>query len=165
MAHIYISVGSNINRAYYIKQGLDALAQAFDVPFSRLQLSSLFESEAVGFQGDAFYNMVVGLHCEHSVEQVAELLRNIEYNHGRSPNAQKYSPRTLDLDLLLYDNLVVEQPAQLPRHEICTSAFVLWPLSELAPNLLHPVLQQSYQTLWQAYNKSNQPLKIIDNCW
>jgi len=165
MAQIYISLGSNINREYHVKQGLISLATEFDVPFTTLQLSSLFECEAVGFKGAVFYNMVIGIECQHSVEQVATILRKIEFNHGRDHNATKFSPRTLDLDLLLYDNLITNQPAQLPRDDITKNAFVLWPLSQLAPNLSHPILHTNYQNLWLHYNKNSQKIHIVENCW
>jgi len=165
MAQIYISLGSNIEREHYVKQGLLSLAKAFELPFEQLTLSSLFECEAVGFDGPIFYNMAIGIECPHSVEQVAFILREIEFSHGRDHDAKKFSPRTLDLDLLLYDNLIINQPAQLPRDEITKNAFVLWPLSQIAPNLNHPILKQSYQELWQEYNKTSQQLSIVDNCW
>jgi len=165
MAQIYISLGSNIEREHYVKQGLLSLAKAFELPFEQLTLSSLFECDAVGFDGPIFYNMAIGIECSHSVEQVASILREIEFSHGRDHNAKKFSPRTLDLDLLLYDNLIIDQPAQLPRDEITKNAFVLWPLSQIAPKLEHPILKQNYQELWQEYNKTSQQLSIIKNCW
>lgn len=165
MADIYISLGTNIDRAYHVKHGLKALAATFNIPFETLSLSSLFESEAVGFSGTAFYNMVIGIKTQCDVDQVANKLREIEINYGRTVDAKKFSPRTLDLDLLLYDNLIINTPAQLPREEIKTNAFVLWPLSEIAPSLVHPELKINYKTLWQSYNKASQHLKIIQNCW
>ncbi len=165
MAQIYISLGSNVEREHYVKQGLISIANEFNLPFTQLTLSSLFECEAIGFNGPIFYNMVIGIKCPHSVEQVASILRKIEFSHGRDHNAKKFSPRTLDLDLLLYDDLIIKRPAQLPRNEICTNAFVLWPLSEVAPNLTHPILKKSYQDLWRNYDKNTQKLKIVDNCW
>ncbi|TMM47645.1 2-amino-4-hydroxy-6-hydroxymethyldihydropteridine diphosphokinase [Colwellia ponticola] len=165
MAQIYISLGSNIEREYYVKAGLLSLAQAFELPFEALTLSSLFESESVGFTGDAFYNMVIGITCPHSIEQVVTMLRDIETSHGRDHTAKKFSPRGLDLDLLLYDDLIINQPAQLPRDEITKNAFVLWPLSQVAPNLVHPILKKSYQDLWQDYNKRSQQLSIVESCW
>lgn len=165
MADIFISLGSNVKREYHVKQGLNALAIAFDLPFEQLTLSSLFESEAVGFSGNAFLNMVIGIKTSLSVEQVALKLRDIEFNYGRTSDAKKFSPRTLDLDLLLYDKLITDAPAQLPRDEINKNAFVLWPLSEVAPQVVHPILKQDYYTLWQNYNKSDQQLKIVNNCW
>ena len=165
MATIYISLGSNVEREYHVQQGLNALAIAFNLPFEELQLSSLFESEAVGFSGSAFFNMVIGIKTSQSVEQVAVKLRDIEFSYGRTADAKKFSPRTLDLDLLLYDDLIIDSPAQLPRHEIDKNAFVLWPLSEVAPRVVHPIIKQNYYTLWQNYDKSHQQLKIVDNCW
>ena len=79
MADIYISLGSNINRQYHIEQGLNALTDAFGL----LTLSSLFESEAVGFAGKAFYNMVVAVKTELSLAEVASTLRTIEFSYGR----------------------------------------------------------------------------------
>jgi len=165
MAQVFISLGSNIQRERHISQGLRCIASAFNLPLTSLQLSSLFESEAVGFKSEPFYNMVVGLQCQHSVDDVVQLLRQIEIDNGRCPNAIKYSPRTLDLDLLLYNDLIINTPAQLPRDEIYTSAFVLWPLSEIAPELLHPVCKKSYQSLWHQFDKKSQALKIVANCW
>ncbi len=161
MATIYVSLGSNIDREKHVKQGLSALEQALGT----LTLSSLFESKAVGFTGKAFYNMVIAVETEKSVIQVASILRNIEFAHGRGLNAKKFSPRSLDLDLLLYDDLIIEQPAQLPRDEITKNAFVLWPLSQVAPDVIHPILKENYQTLWQNYNKASQTLNIVANCW
>ena len=161
MAKIYISLGSNIEREKHVKQGLLALTESFGA----LTLSSLFESKAVGFAGKAFYNMVIAIETDKSVINVTNLLRDIEFANGRDLNAKKFSPRSLDLDLLLYDDLIIEQPAQLPRDEITKNAFVLWPLSQVAPNVIHPVLKVNYQTLWQNYNKASQTLNIVANCW
>jgi len=89
---------------------------------------------------------------------VAKILREIEFANGREINAKKFSPRTLDLDLLLYDDLILAEPAQIPRDEITKNAFVLWPLAEIAPQLKHPILQQSYDQLWQNYDQTSQQL-------
>jgi 2-amino-4-hydroxy-6-hydroxymethyldihydropteridine diphosphokinase len=165
MAEIYISLGSNVDREYHVKSGLEAIADAFNIPFKSLKLSSLFESESIGFIGKPFYNMVVGFNCEQNLDQVATLLRDIEYNFGRNVDAKKFSPRTLDLDLLIFDDVITDFPAQLPRDEIKTNAFVLWPLSEVAPNVIHPTLNKSFQSLWQDYDKTKQQLAIVANCW
>jgi 2-amino-4-hydroxy-6-hydroxymethyldihydropteridine diphosphokinase len=161
MADIYISLGTNIEREHYLNQGLNALAATF----GKLTLSSLFESEAVGFSGSAFYNLVIGISTTLAVEQVAESLRKIEFANGRCVNAKKFSPRTLDLDLLLYDDLVLTTPAQIPRDEITKNAFVLWPLAEIAPLLKHPILAKNYQQLWQDYDQSSQQLRKLPLAW
>ncbi|QOL25787.1 2-amino-4-hydroxy-6-hydroxymethyldihydropteridine diphosphokinase [Thalassotalea sp. LPB0316] len=161
MAQIYISIGSNIDKEINLIKGLEALKKTFGA----LTLSSLFESESIGFDGPVFYNMVIGASTHLPLDVLAKKLRDIEYAHGRDFNAIKNSPRTLDLDLLLYDDLVVEQPVQLPRDEITKNAFVLWPLAELAPDEIHPVLKQSYQQLWQGYDKTTQQLRKVPLNW
>lgn len=135
MTRIYISLGSNIDRERHIRAGLDAL----HAEFGELQVSRVFESEAVGFNGRPFYNLVVGADTELPLATLCQRLRAMEFAHGREPDAKKFAPRTLDLDLLLYGELVCETPLVLPRGEILTNAFVLWPLAELAPTFRHPI--------------------------
>ena len=161
MAYVYLSIGTNIDREKNLSNGLNALSQQF----GELRLSSLFESAAVGFNGSAFFNMVVGFDTELSLLELSQLLRDIEFAHGREASAKKFSPRTLDLDILLYDDVICQQPVQLPRAEITENAFVLWPLAEIAPDLVHPVLQQTYRQLWQAYDKNKQQLTKVPLVW
>ncbi|REL27997.1 2-amino-4-hydroxy-6-hydroxymethyldihydropteridine diphosphokinase [Thalassotalea euphylliae] len=161
MAQIYISLGSNVEREKYVIKGLDDLASAFGT----LSVSSLYACEAVGFDGPEFYNLVVGANTAMSLCEVAKLLREIEYANGRSPNAVKFSPRTLDLDLLLYDDCIAESPAQIPRDEILKNAFVLWPLAEVAPSLLHPITKQSFMAHWQAFDQSSQQIQQLPLPW
>lgn len=161
MALVYISLGTNIEKEKNTFLGLDALQSHF----GELILSSLFESEAVGFNGDPFYNMVVGFNTEQSVAQVVSTLKTIEKENGRTINAEKFSARTLDLDILLYDDQVLEQPANIPRAEICYNAFVLWPLSEIAGEFIHPTRKLSIEDIWQAFDKSSQVLKIVPLKW
>jgi len=161
MAQIFISIGSNINKAHHIRQGIAALATILD----HFVVSSVFESESVGFEGSNFYNLVCGGTTTLSVEQITELLRTIEVDNGRDRSAKKFSSRTLDLDLLTFDELIINEPAQLPRDEIDKNAFVLWPLAEVTPNGVHPVLNQRYQTLWDNFDKDRQKLWIVKFDW
>lgn len=150
MTLIYISVGSNMNRDYHIRQGVSALQQHLGA----LQLSSVYESEAVGFSGDSFYNLVVGATTTLSIAECKTLFKRIEDQYGRDRTAERFSGRTLDLDLLTFDSLICQQPVQLPRAEITENAFVLWPLAEIAPEQIHPLTQQTYAELWQNYAKA-----------
>ena len=159
MAIIYISLGSNINREQNTRAGVNALKQAF----GELNLSSVYESEAVGFAGDAFYNMVIGCEVSTSVHVTNQILRDIEDVNGRDRNGPKFSSRTLDLDLLLYDDLVLDEHGlKLPRSEVLTNAFVLWPLAEIAPKSIHPETGTSFATLWSKFDKTKEHLKPID---
>ncbi len=159
MATIYISLGSNINREENTRAGVAALKQAF----GHLTLSSVYESEAVGFDGDAFYNMVIACEVDSSVHDSNQILRDIEDAHGRDRSGPKFSSRTLDLDLLLYDDLILDEfGLVLPRGEILKNAFVLWPLAEIAPDLVHPVAEASYATLWTGFDKTKENLQPIE---
>jgi 2-amino-4-hydroxy-6-hydroxymethyldihydropteridine diphosphokinase len=161
MTRIYISLGSNIEREHHIRAGLDAL----QAEFGELQVSRVFESEAVGFAGRPFYNLVVGADTTLPLATLCQRLRAMEFAHGREPDAKKFAPRTLDLDLLLYGELVCETPVALPRGEILTNAFVLWPLAELAPELHHPIDGRTLGELWQRYDKASQQLHPIAFHW
>ena len=159
MATIYISLGSNINREENTRAGIAALKQAF----GDLTLSAVYESEAVGFDGDAFYNMVIACDVSTSVHDTNQILRDIEDANGRDRSGPKFSSRTLDLDLLLYDDLILDENGlKLPRGEILKNAFVLWPLAEIAPQLIHPEVDASYAELWAAFDKSKEALYPID---
>ncbi|MCL1078157.1 2-amino-4-hydroxy-6-hydroxymethyldihydropteridine diphosphokinase [Parashewanella spongiae] len=161
MAQIYISVGSNIEPDKYIRSGTKAL----ETIFGKLILSSIYQSEAVGFEGGDFLNSVVGATTDLSVAEVVEVLKTIEKNNGRKSNAIKFSSRTLDLDLLLYDDQICMHPVQLPRPEITYNAFVLWPMAEIAPELIHPETHQDFQSMWEDYDKASQNLKPIAFKW
>lgn len=158
MAQVFLSLGTNINRDYHVSVGIQALAKSF----SPLTLSSVYESEAVGFSGSNFYNMVIGFSTHLPLTRVAQICRDIEYTFGREKNAQKFSPRTLDLDILLFDDVISDVPVQIPRAEILTNAFVLKPLAEIAGDLIHPENEQSYTQLWHNYSNPNQTLHKVE---
>ena len=154
----YISIGSNIDKDKHIVASLKALEQLF----GKLTISSIYDSEPVGFTGDSFYNLVVGFNSELSVKEVAKKLRQIELDNGRTRDSQKFSARTLDLDLLLYDDLILNDGRlQIPRNEIERYAFVLEPLAEIAPTLKHPVSGQSYGQLWEQFDKTHLKQKRV----
>jgi len=158
MAWVYISLGSNIDRDLLTRSGVAALAKRF----GELQLSSVYKSEAVGFEGEDFYNMVIALQTSDDVQTVYQTLRQIEDEHGRDRSGPRFSSRTLDLDLLLYDDVILhEGKLQIPRDEILERAFVLWPLAEIAPDLAHPIAKQSYIKLWDAFDKTKEVLEPI----
>jgi 2-amino-4-hydroxy-6-hydroxymethyldihydropteridine diphosphokinase len=158
---ILISVGSNIDREYYTRASLKALAKHF----SSIRCSSVYESESVGFAGSPFYNLVVSANTALSVGEVCQILKEIEREHGRKHHEKKFCSRTLDLDLLTYDDKVISTPVILPREEILYNAFVLWPLAELVPQRKHPSTGRSYQSLWDDFDKQKQHLWPINFSW
>lgn len=147
----FISIGSNINREHNIHSALDAL----QCEYGQLQRSSIYESDAVGFAGDAFYNLVIAFHSNQDVLQIVLHLKQIETAHGRVNGKEKFSARTLDLDLLLYDQQIIATEAvNIPHNDILNYAFVLEPLAEIAPDKHHPAKDVCYRQLWQEFDKS-----------
>ncbi|WP_160151491.1 2-amino-4-hydroxy-6-hydroxymethyldihydropteridine diphosphokinase [Microbulbifer sp. ALW1] len=162
MATVYLSLGSNIDREKNLSAGLDALVEAF----GDLRMSQVYESEAVGFDGDNFYNLVAAIDTELSVGELALRLRHIEDDNGRLRSGPKFSARTLDIDILTYDELTGEvDGVKLPRGEILKNAFVLLPISELAPDILHPVADKTYLQLWDEYDQDSQKLWPVAFDW
>jgi 2-amino-4-hydroxy-6-hydroxymethyldihydropteridine diphosphokinase len=158
----YISIGSNINKDEHIPASLRAL----ELAFGELTVSSIYESEPVGFTGDVFYNLVVGFDSELEVKAVAKQLRQIELDNGRTRDSRKFAARTLDLDLILYGDLIVNDGRlQIPRDEIEHYAFVLEPLAEIAPTLKHPISHISYAELWDKFDKTELKQKIVTPSW
>jgi len=162
MAWVTLSLGSSLNPQQNINSCLDALL----LQFKDLSLSSVFESESVGFKGDNFLNMVVGVNTDLALPDLSTLLKDIEDKHGRDRSSPKFSGRTLDIDILTYDDLAGEfHGITLPRGEITENAFVLWPLSQICARQKHPVLGKSFADLWQCYDRDSQKLWPVDFTW
>ncbi|MBN4050471.1 2-amino-4-hydroxy-6-hydroxymethyldihydropteridine diphosphokinase [Gammaproteobacteria bacterium AH-315-M22] len=162
MAQVYLSIGSNIQREKNIRAGLDALFKYF----GKLDCSPVYESVAVGFAGANFYNLVVSFDTKQKIAVVAQILRDIEDQQQRVRDGVKFSSRTLDLDLILYDDLVSnEGHLQIPRDEIEKYAFVLQPLADIAPTKCHPVLKRSYADMWAAFDADKVAQFVVDCDW
>ena len=156
MAQIYLSIGSNIDPEFHFKR----CATMLEAQFEKLQWSPLYRSKAVGMVGEDFLNAVVSAHTALSVEQLGNTLNTIETDLGRVRGANKFSSRTMDIDLLLYDDLVVNGTRiNLPRDEIVNTAHVLVPLVDLIPNAKHPVVGKTYSTLLDELVDKNPTVK------
>lgn len=159
MAEVFVSIGSNEDREMHISAGLKAMRDLF----GNVQLSPIYETPAVGFEGDPFLNFVAAFETELTVGDLSIALKKIEAENGRNHKAAKFSSRTLDIDILTYDSLVGEfDGVVLPRDEILKYAFVLGPLADLVPNYNHPEIKKSYRELWSDFQGDKAGLKLVD---
>jgi 2-amino-4-hydroxy-6-hydroxymethyldihydropteridine diphosphokinase len=157
MARVYVSIGSNIDRERHIEAALRMLTERVGT----LQRSTVYESAAVGFDSAPFYNLVIGFETGLTPRAVQALLREIEERNGRV-RGTGLEARTLDLDMLLYDDLVVDAPdLVLPRADIGDYAFVLAPLAEIAGTRRHPVSGRRFAELWSEFADRSQVLKPV----
>ena len=152
---VHLCIGSNIDA----KQNLELALNELQKRFGELDKSSVYRSKAYGFDGDDFLNMVVALHSALTPTEIYEQLEDIQRIFGRNREARGYASRTLDIDLLLYDDLVIDQPPiRLPRADVLRFSFVLGPLAEIAAELRHPETHQSYQEHWNNFDTDSHPI-------
>jgi 2-amino-4-hydroxy-6-hydroxymethyldihydropteridine diphosphokinase len=157
-----LSLGSNIDAQRNIRLALDALARQF----SSLSLSSVYESESIGFDGDNFLNLVVVVETDLSLVLVQEFLKQLEESQGRDRTQAKFSSRPIDVDILFYgSDDGASLSIELPRAEITRNAFVLLPLAELLPDAQHAPTGKTYAELWASYDKDSQKLWPIEFAW
>ena len=161
MPEVYISVGSNIEPEANIRAALSLLTSAF----GELEVSTIYESEAVGFTGPNFYNLVVKFHSDLSLSEIKTKLHNIESIRGRNHGGKEFADRTLDLDIILYGDFIEHSSSwDIPRRDILSYAFVLCPLAEISGDTKHPELQESYAALWEKFSDRQPlwPVELID---
>ena len=159
MPRAYVSIGSNVDKERHIRAALDELRARFGA----LTVSPVYESEAVGFEGENFYNLVVSFETTETPRAIAAALLAIENAHGRvrEPD-RKFGPRTLDLDLILYGEAIIDEPGlRLPRAEIAEHAFVLRPLADIAPQEKHPCTGITFTRMWAQFRAPEQKLHPV----
>lgn len=153
MAEAYVGLGSNIDAQRHLAGAIEALQDCVGA----VELSSTYRNPALGFDGDDFLNLVVRLHGEVGPVALEKILSEIERRAGRARAGSGPGPRTLDLDLLLYGSLI-DAELKLPRADVLKYPFVLCPLAELAPGLVHPLTGITLGQSWQKMALTNPPL-------
>ena len=162
MTTLALSIGSNIDAESNIRAALDAL----DLEFENIRSSTTYESQAIGFDGDNFLNLVVLADTNKGLDDVTTFLKRLEDRLGRDRLQTRFSGRTVDVDILLYGNESgMFCGIELPRPEVTENAYVLQPLAELLPDVVHPATGMSYLKLWQDYDKSKQRLWATEIDW
>ncbi|HRN62963.1 MAG TPA: 2-amino-4-hydroxy-6-hydroxymethyldihydropteridine diphosphokinase [Luteimonas sp.] len=144
----HLSLGSNVDPERHLRAAIEALRARFD----DVRVSTVYRFPAVGYDGADFLNAAASLRTDLSPEALNAWLHALEDAHGRDRSGPRYSDRTLDIDIVLYDELVAEGAGNLriPRDEL-RHAFVLKPLAEIAPEAVHPLARRSIAELWRAH--------------
>jgi|TARA_B100000315_G_scaffold134699_1_gene124133 2-amino-4-hydroxy-6-hydroxymethyldihydropteridine diphosphokinase len=159
LAILSLSLGSNIDVDINIHKAVTALQEKF----SDLRCSSIYESEAIGFVGDNFLNLVAVTDCEEDLQCIVDNLKALEDALGRDHSQPRFSARPIDIDILTYGDISGSACGMsLPRAEITQNAFVLRPLAELLPDSVHRPDGLTYAELWENFDQSSQKLWRID---
>ncbi len=155
---MYVSAGSNVSPVESLVKALGALSRVFP----DLVVSSAYANGAVGFRGADFINLALGFHTELSLAAVLGELHAIEVLCGRGRTDEKWAPRRMDLDVLLFGDLVGEfQGAKLPRPDLVRRAYMLGPLAEIAPAVVHPTVERTIAELWAGFDRAAHPMRVV----
>ncbi|WP_240097311.1 2-amino-4-hydroxy-6-hydroxymethyldihydropteridine diphosphokinase [Thermomonas flagellata] len=148
MGRAYLSLGSNLEPQRHLRAAVQALRARFPL----LALSPAYRFPAVGFSGPDFLNAAAVIDSDLPPEALDAWLHALEDAHGRDRSGPRYGDRTLDIDIVLYDDRVLDGPGhlRLPRPEL-RHAFVLKPLAEIAPDAVEPRSGQTLAALWRAH--------------
>jgi 2-amino-4-hydroxy-6-hydroxymethyldihydropteridine diphosphokinase len=151
MPEVFVAAGSNVEPRSHLRRALALMRESWP----GLRVSSAYANKSVGFEGDDFINLVAGFATTEPLAAVLARLHAIEAACGRPREAPKWAPRTMDLDVLLYGDAVGEFPgAVLPRPDLLRRPYMLGPLAEIAPDLVHPVAGRRIAELWPELDRA-----------
>ena len=160
MSHkVFIGIGSNLNKIKNIKSCLSKIKN----DYKNIKLSPVYETKSMGFDGPNFYNLVCSFNTTEDIYKLKKRLNKIELDHGRNLNETKYSSRTLDIDILYYDNLILaDDKIKIPRKEIIEYDFVLRPLVDIDAEFIHPVLLIPNNKIEEKYDIKKHIIAKVD---
>jgi len=155
---VYLGLGSNVDARNKLAAGVAALRERFGA----VECSPVYQSEAVGFEGEDFLNACCRIRTDMQPEVLKAWLTELENRHGRKRDLPKFADRTLDIDILLVGNRSGRiGKLVLPRGEILKYAHVLKPLADLAPELRHPVTGKTFAEHWREFT-GDRSLRKVD---
>ena len=162
MAVVFLGIGSNESPEKNLRLAVKELRSRY----GELTLSPVYQSDAVGFDGADFLNLVARLQTEDSPLAICDEIELIHNLAGRIRGSDRWESRPLDIDLLLYNDLINDQrPVHVPRDDVLQYSFVLRPLAEIAPDQVHPVTGKTYLEHWQAFDAASHPLEEMNVVW
>lgn len=155
MGTAYLSLGSNIEPEKHLRAAVAELRERF----GQVLLSPFYRTPSVGFEGADFLNAAARIETDLSPEQLDAWLHALEDRHARDRSGPRFSSRTLDVDLLLYDDRILQGAGhlELPRPELAKQAFVLKPMADIAPEVVHPTRGRTLGELWEEMREAGDP--------
>lgn len=159
MTPVYVAAGSNVEPEANLARACREIALTWpDAIFSHA-----YRNKAVGFDGPDFINMVLGFHSGDSIGQVLVRLRDVEVLCGRARNSPKWASRAMDLDVLLFGERVEKtDDYTLPRPDLLKRPYMLGPLAEIAPSVVHPTAHKTIAQLWQEFDRDSHTMIPVD---
>jgi len=155
----FVAAGSNVEPVKHLRLALAELERAF----GPLRVSPVYRNKAVGFEGDEFINLAVGFTTSDDLHHIRERLQHIEALCGRPRTAPKWAPRSMDLDILLSGDTVCDEPGLiLPRPDLVRRAYMLKPMADIAPDLVHPVLHKTMRELWDDFAGKDHAMQAVN---
>ena len=160
MSKVYLSIGSNKgNRSVLINKAIDEIEKKVGIIISR---SSIYQSKSWGFDSNDFYNLCLLIDTDIKPKSLLINLKKIEKSMGREDIDGSYSDRFIDIDILFYDNIIIDsEDLKIPHPKIEIRKFVLVPMLEIADDYVHPILNKTIRQLNNDCDDQGIPLKII----
>ena len=160
MSKVYLSIGSNKgNRSVLINKAIDEIEKKVGIIISR---SSIYQSKSWGFDSNDFYNLSLLIDTNIEPKSLLINLKKIEKSMGREDIDGSYSDRFIDIDILFYDNIIIDsEDLKIPHPKIEIRKFVLVPMLEIADDYVHPILNKTIRQLDNECDDQGIPLKII----
>jgi len=159
MTRVFVAAGSNVDAVRNLRLAAHEMLRCF----GKVDFSPAYRNAAVGFEGEDFINYVAGFDTPRGVDEVINELQRIEGLCGRARDAPKWAPRSMDLDILLYGDLVIDRPGLvLPRPDLLRRPYMLGPLADLAGELVHPTAGESIAALWARFDHAAHAMTRVD---
>lgn len=159
MPRVYLSLGSNVEPEKHLRIAVRELRRRH----GELDVSPVYRSKAVGFDGDDFLNLVVACDVDCTLRSLVDEIEAIHDLAGRRRGGARFAPRTLDVDVLMHGRLVTPgPPLELPRPDVLRYGFVLKPLADLAPDETHPVTGRTFAEHWRTLARDGDGLHRVE---